>query len=60
MLREKTTGEPPCAAAEFEYSLCRTELTVRDENCGGTIFVEGLRVLQSPDAIVDTPSLLTR
>ena len=60
MLRQKAAGEPPGAAAELEHTLCSTELTVRDENRGGTILVERLRVLASPDAIVDAPSLFTR
>jgi hypothetical protein len=60
MLREKAAGKPPRAAAELENPLRGTEFTVLDEDCGGAIFVERLRVLASPDAIVDAPSLFTR
>jgi hypothetical protein len=59
MLGEQAERETARAAAELEDAMRRAELAVLDQQPGGAVLVEGLRVLVRADAIVDASRLLS-
>ncbi len=60
MIAQEASCKPAGATAELEYGLRRREVSVADELVGGAILVEGLRILQLSDSIVDPPRFTIR